>query len=135
MFGTYRSAFRRNRETQRTADTQTDYRARLPVGYSRDDAPDSFPPFTEGPTRGTSVSCWELFETFVNATKPAGKTVTRWRAVFLEMQREFAEVGAEGMGTRGATRLPCGSERFPQVIRRQHGGREKGRISVILIDE
>jgi integrase len=65
--------------------------------YSRDDTPDSFPPFTEGPTRGTGVSCWELFEAFVNATKPADKTVTRWRAVFLEMQRQFADVGAEGI--------------------------------------
>jgi integrase len=65
--------------------------------YSRDDTPDTFPPFTEGPTRGTGVSCWELFEAFVLATKPADKTVTRWRAVFLEMQRQFAEVGAEGI--------------------------------------
>ncbi len=65
--------------------------------YSRDDTPDSFPPFTDGPTRGTGVSCWELFEAFVNATKPAPKTVTRWRSVFLAMQREFAEVGADGI--------------------------------------
>ncbi len=65
--------------------------------YSRDDTPDSFPPFTDAPTRGTGVSCWELFEAFVNATQPAENTVQRWRAVFLEMQREFAEVGAEGI--------------------------------------
>jgi hypothetical protein len=65
--------------------------------YSRDDTPDSFPPFTDGPTRGTGVSCWDLFDAFVNATKPADQTVGRWRAVFLEMQREFAEVGAEGI--------------------------------------
>ena len=61
--------------------------------YSRDDTPDSFPPFTDGPTQGSGVSCWELFEAFVKARKPAEKTVQRWRAVFLEMQREFAEVG------------------------------------------
>lgn len=65
--------------------------------YSRDDTPDSFPPFTDGPARGTGVSCWNLFDAFVNATKPADSTVGRWRAVFLEMQREFAEVGAEGI--------------------------------------
>jgi integrase len=65
--------------------------------YSRDDTPDSFPAFTEGPTRGTGVSCWELFEAFVLAKKPAPRTVTRWRAVFFEMQREFAEVGADGI--------------------------------------
>src|ERR1700759_2728643 len=43
--------------------------------YSHDDTPESFPPFTEGPTRGTGVSCWELFEAFVLAKKPAPKTV------------------------------------------------------------
>ncbi|MEY9459777.1 integrase [Bradyrhizobium ottawaense] len=65
--------------------------------YSRDDTPDSFPQFTDGPVRASGVSCWELFEAFVMATKPAPKTVNRWRAVFLEMQREFAEVGADGI--------------------------------------
>jgi integrase len=65
--------------------------------YSRDSTPDRFPAFTNGPARGTGVGCWELFEAFVKATKPADKTVQRWRAVFLEMQREFAEVGAEGI--------------------------------------
>jgi integrase len=65
--------------------------------YSRDHTPESFPSFTDGPARGTHVGCWDLFEAFVKATKPADKTVSRWRAVFLEMQREFAEVGAEGL--------------------------------------
>jgi hypothetical protein len=65
--------------------------------YSRDDIPDSFPAFTDGPALASGVSCWELFEAFVLATKPAPKTVGRWRAVFLEMQREFAEVGANGI--------------------------------------
>jgi hypothetical protein len=40
-----------------------------------DDVPDSFPVFTNGHTRGTGVSCRELFETFVKATKPADNTV------------------------------------------------------------
>jgi site-specific recombinase XerD len=65
--------------------------------YSRDDTPDTFPPFAEGPVRGSGVGCWELFEAFVTATKPAPKTVTRWRSVFHEMQREFIEVGADGI--------------------------------------
>jgi len=65
--------------------------------YSRDDTPDSFPPFTDGPPRGTGVSCWELFEAFVLSTKPAESTVQRWRPVFIEMQREFAEAGADGI--------------------------------------
>lgn len=65
--------------------------------YSRDDNPDTFPQFTDGPVRASGVSCWELFEAFVLAVKPAPKTISRWRAVFLEMQREFAEVGADGI--------------------------------------
>jgi len=65
--------------------------------YSRDDTLDTFPPFTDGPVRASGVSCWELFEAFVTATKPAPKTVNRWRAVFLDMRREFAEVGADGI--------------------------------------
>lgn len=65
--------------------------------YSRDENPDAFPQFTDGPLRASGVSCWELFEAFVLAVKPADKTVTRWRSVFLEMQREFAEVGADGI--------------------------------------
>ncbi|WP_130229366.1 hypothetical protein [Bradyrhizobium sp. Leo121] len=71
---------------------------RRPNGdYSHDDTPEGFPPFRDGPARGSGVSCWELFEAFVTATTPAPNTVTRWRAVFLEMQREFAEVGADGI--------------------------------------
>ena len=35
--------------------------------YSRDDTPDYFPAFTDGPTRGTGISSWDLFEAFVKA--------------------------------------------------------------------
>lgn len=73
--------------------------------YSRDDTPDSFPPFTDGPTRNSGISCWVLFEEFVKATKPAPKTVSRWRAVLLEMQRQFADVGA-----------PMGSPRMQRAL-------------------
>jgi integrase len=66
--------------------------------YSPDPTPETFPPFTEGPARASSgPSCWELFEAFVKATKPAENTVQRWRAVFLEMEREFADRGANGI--------------------------------------
>ena len=71
--------------------------------YSRDTTPESFPPYTNGLSRPTGVSCWELFEAFVKATRPAENTVQRWRAVFLEMQREFAETGAAGI-TEAAAR-------------------------------
>ncbi|MCK1479027.1 tyrosine-type recombinase/integrase [Bradyrhizobium sp. 197] len=72
--------------------------------YSRDDTPDSFPIFTDGPVRASGVSCWNLFEAFVKATQIAPKTVTRWRSVFLEMQREFSEVGADGITEDAARR-------------------------------
>jgi integrase len=66
--------------------------------YSPDTTPESFPPFTEGPAGSASgISCWALFEAFVKATKPADNTVQRWRAVFLEMQRQFADVGGNGI--------------------------------------
>jgi len=65
--------------------------------YSRDENPDTFPPFTEGPVRSSGIGCWELFEAYVQAVRPAPKTVGRWRVVFVEMQKEFAEVGADGI--------------------------------------
>lgn len=70
--------------------------------YSRDDTPDCFPAFTDGPTRGTGISSWDLFEAFVKALKPADNTVQRWRAVFLDMQRHFADVGADGISEDAA---------------------------------
>ncbi|MCA1535037.1 tyrosine-type recombinase/integrase [Bradyrhizobium sp. NBAIM03] len=72
--------------------------------YSRDENPSTFPEFKDGPARPSGVSCWELFEAFVLAVKPAPKTVSRWRSVFLEMQREFAEVGADGITEDAARR-------------------------------
>ncbi|WP_338830692.1 tyrosine-type recombinase/integrase [Bradyrhizobium sp. 27S5] len=70
--------------------------------YSPDDTPDSFPTFTDGPVRGSGISCWDLFEAFVKAVKPAENTVGRWRAVFLGMQRHFADVGADGISEEAA---------------------------------
>jgi integrase len=71
--------------------------------YSHDDTPESFPPFTEGPVRASGASCWDLFEAYVKATEPAATTVSRWRVVFLEMQKKFAAVGADGI-TQDAAR-------------------------------
>ena len=65
--------------------------------YSKDETPDSFPEFTERPRRGEGVGCWELFEGYVTATRRAPKTVSRWRAVFLQMQKDFADISAEGI--------------------------------------
>ncbi|GMO42391.1 hypothetical protein [Bradyrhizobium sp. TM233] len=65
--------------------------------YSRDETPDAFPVFNAGPVRASGVGCWELFEAYVHAVKPAPTTVMRWRSVFLAMQQHFAEVGADGI--------------------------------------
>ncbi|UPT96303.1 hypothetical protein J4G48_0046050 [Bradyrhizobium barranii subsp. apii] len=65
--------------------------------YSRDDTPDTFPTFNAGPVRASGVGCWELFDAYVHAVKPAPTTVTRWRVVFLAMQQQFTEVGADGI--------------------------------------
>ena len=72
--------------------------------YSRDTTPESFPPFTTGTSGSGGPSCWDLFEAFVKATQPANNTVQRWRAVFSEMQREFADKGANGI-TEDAARV------------------------------
>ena len=47
-----------------------------------------------GPQGSVAGNC---FKHSSRPIKPADTTVSRWRAVFLEMQREFAEVGAEGI--------------------------------------
>ncbi|WP_298870726.1 hypothetical protein [uncultured Bradyrhizobium sp.] len=65
--------------------------------YSRDETPDAFPAFNAGPLRASGVGCWDLFGAYVDAVKPAPTTVSRWRVVFLAMQRHFAEVGADGI--------------------------------------
>src|SRR5262245_9400893 len=72
-------------------------KSRAEGDYSKDVTPDSFPEFTERPTRGEGVSYWELFEGYVTATRRAPKTVSRWRAVFLRMQKDFADTTAEGI--------------------------------------
>jgi integrase len=72
--------------------------------YSHDDTPESFPQYTEGPARASGVSCWDLFDAYVKATQPAATTVSRWRVVFLEMQKKFAVMGAEGI-TEDAARV------------------------------
>jgi hypothetical protein len=71
--------------------------------YSPDTRPESFPPFINGPAGKTEgIGCWDLFEAFVKSTRPADNTVQRWRAVFLEMQRKFADVGANGISEDAA---------------------------------
>jgi integrase len=89
--------------------------------YSPDPTPESFPPFVNGPVgQTTGVSCWALFQDFVKATRPADSTVQRWRSVFLEMQRAFADVGANGITEDAARTWVRGlvtKERSPSTVR------------------
>jgi hypothetical protein len=38
----------------------------------------------------TDISPWQLFEAWVKATRRASSTVNRWRAVFVDLERRFA---------------------------------------------
>ena len=65
--------------------------------YTPDTNPEAFPAFQEARENNAhGPSCWELFVAYVAATKPAENTVTRWRAVFLKMQRDLGHTGANG---------------------------------------
>lgn len=44
--------------------------------FSPDTTPESFPPFVNGPAgKSEGLGCWDLFEAFVKATKPADSTI------------------------------------------------------------
>lgn len=89
--------------------------------YSPDPIPESFPPFSEGHVgRASGITAWDLFEAFVSATKPADTTVQRWRAVFLEMERHFSGIGANGItedAARSWVRGLVSKERSPLTVR------------------
>ena len=58
--------------------------------YTPDTRPERFPKFNlTKPTASSEATPWELFEGWVKASKRAPATVTRWRVVFLEMQKHF----------------------------------------------
>jgi hypothetical protein len=89
--------------------------------YSPDLTPETFPAFVQGAAqRVAGMSCWQLFEAFVKATSPAPTTVSRWRAVFLQMQRDFADIAANGItedaGRSWITRL-VSEERTAYTVR------------------
>jgi integrase len=89
--------------------------------YSRDTTVQSFPVFTDSPERrATGLDCWQLFEAFVKATKPADGTVQRWRAVFLNLQAEFPDTSAAAISEADARAWVKGlasPERSPLTIR------------------
>ncbi len=60
--------------------------------YETDERPAQFPKFEGGPRPSTTgMSPWALFEAWVKAAKPAPSTVTRWRAVFLDLEKRLAD--------------------------------------------
>jgi len=66
--------------------------------YSPDENVQSFPAFADSPERtATGLGCWQLFEAYVRAAKLADGTVTRWRAVFLQMHRDLRTLGPLGL--------------------------------------
>lgn len=89
--------------------------------YTPDANPETFPVFQEARENSAQgLSCWELFEAYVAATKPAENTVTRWRAVFLQMQRDFGHTGANGITEDAARAWVEGlksDERSPETVR------------------
>jgi integrase len=89
--------------------------------YSRDTTVQSFPAFTDSPARrATGLDCWQLFEAFVKATKPADGTVQRWRAVFLNLQSEFPDTSAAAISeadARAWIKKLASPERSPLTIR------------------
>jgi integrase len=89
--------------------------------YTPDKTPESFPAFVQGAAhRVSGLSCWQLFEAYVIAVKPADSTVTRWRSVFSQMQKDFDDVAANGISEDAArswiARLPS-EERGPKTVR------------------
>lgn len=89
--------------------------------YSHDDTVESFPAFTDSPERrAAGLDCWQLFAAYVEAAKPATGTVQRWRAVFLNLQREFPDTGATAISEADARAWVKGlssPERSPVTIR------------------
>jgi hypothetical protein len=89
--------------------------------YTPDTTPESFPPFNAGlAQRAAGPGCWELFEAFVKATRPADNTVQRWRPVLLDMQRAFSDNGANGITEAAARSWVTGlvtEERSAKTVR------------------
>ena len=59
--------------------------------YAPDPRPKRFPKLElTTATPATDLTPWQLFEAWVNARQPAKSSVTRWRAVFLDLDKCFA---------------------------------------------
>lgn len=73
--------------------------------YTPDTTPESFPAFANVQRdKAHGLNCWQLFEAFVNATRPADGTVQRWRAVFHGLEAEFPDAPAAAISEADARR-------------------------------
>ena len=71
--------------------------------FTPDDTPKQFPVLNDKPaSRGDGLSCWALFEAWVNSAKRAGSSVRRIRGVFIEMQAKFAHTSAVALTAQDA---------------------------------
>jgi integrase len=66
--------------------------------YSPDTRPSEFPKFDGRKVVRSSgeISPWQLFVAWVEARQPAASGVTRWRAVFLDLEKRFGHADAIG---------------------------------------
>ncbi|UFS76032.1 tyrosine-type recombinase/integrase [Tardiphaga sp. 37S4] len=89
--------------------------------YSPDDIPETFPAFTtDRVTAADGFDCWQLFEEYVKAVKPADGTVSRWRAVFLNMKAQFTDRAAASISEAEARTWIKGlvtPDRAPTTVR------------------
>jgi integrase len=71
--------------------------------HTPDETPKKFPQFIDRTVKHSEgLSCWVLFEAWVNAAKRADATVRRSRGVFLEMQAKFPNTSAGALTARDA---------------------------------
>jgi integrase len=65
--------------------------------HSPDLTPETFPAYQDTQRTATGIGCWDLFGAYVDAVKPAGGTVNRWRAVFKHLQAAFPTRSADAL--------------------------------------
>ena len=65
--------------------------------YSPDDTARTFTKFVMRRQEPAGATAWQLFTEWVKAAQPRASTVTRWRAVFKELDRQFPERAADSI--------------------------------------
>ena len=65
--------------------------------YSPDTKPQEFPKFEKRRQEHAGTTALALFTEWVRVAKPRASTITRWRAVFMELDRDFPERAADSI--------------------------------------